>query len=57
MMFLDMPTPAAKPMAARAGIDEEQFADNEAYGLDRWLGELAQEPKPLGPYGILYPLP
>ena len=44
MMFLDMPTPAAKPMAARAGIDEEQFADNEAYGLDRWLGELAQEP-------------
>jgi len=28
-----------------AGIDEEQFVDIEAYGLDRWLGELAQELK------------
>jgi len=28
-----------------AGIDEEQFVHIEAYGLDRWLGELAQELK------------
>jgi group II intron reverse transcriptase/maturase len=26
-----------------AGVDEERFEDVEAYGLDRWLGELAQE--------------
>ena len=26
-----------------AGVDEERFEDIEAYGLDRWLGELAQE--------------
>ena len=26
-----------------AGPDEERFEDIEAYGLDRWLGELAQE--------------
>jgi RNA-directed DNA polymerase len=28
-----------------AGLDEERFEDIEAYGLDRWLGELAQELK------------
>jgi group II intron reverse transcriptase/maturase len=26
-----------------AGVDGERFEDIEAYGLDRWLGELAQE--------------
>jgi group II intron reverse transcriptase/maturase len=26
-----------------AGVDEARFEDIEAYGLDRWLGELAQE--------------
>jgi group II intron reverse transcriptase/maturase len=26
-----------------AGVDGQDFADIEAYGLDRWLGELAQE--------------
>lgn len=26
-----------------AGVDEERFEDVETYGLDRWLGELAQE--------------
>ena len=26
-----------------AGVDEERFEDIEVYGLDRWLGELAQE--------------
>src|SRR5579872_7452759 len=26
-----------------AGVDEERFEDIEAYGVDRWLGELAQE--------------
>lgn len=25
------------------GVDEERFEDIEAYGLDRWLGELAQD--------------
>jgi RNA-directed DNA polymerase len=28
-----------------AGVDAERFEDIEAYGLDRWLGELAQELK------------
>jgi retron-type reverse transcriptase len=28
-----------------AGVDEERFEDIEAYGLARWLGELAQELK------------
>ena len=28
-----------------AGVDTERFEDIEAYGLDRWLGELAQELK------------
>jgi RNA-directed DNA polymerase len=28
-----------------AGVDEERFEDIEAYGRDRWLGELAQELK------------
>ncbi len=26
-----------------AGVDEEEFEDIEAYGRDRWLGELTQE--------------
>ena len=26
-----------------AGVDGKRFEDIEAYGLDRWLGELAQE--------------
>ena len=25
-----------------AGVDEQDFADVEAYGVERWLGELAQ---------------
>ncbi len=28
-----------------AGVDEERFEDIEAYGLERWLGELAQDLK------------
>lgn len=28
-----------------AGVDDERFEDIETYGLDRWLGELAQELK------------
>ena len=28
-----------------AGMDEQEFADIEAYGRERWLGELAQELK------------
>lgn len=34
-----------KANGGAAGIDEVHFADIEAYGLDRWLGELAQELK------------
>ena len=26
-----------------AGVDEERFEDIEAYGVERWLGELTQE--------------
>jgi retron-type reverse transcriptase len=34
-----------KANGGAAGPDEERFEDIEAYGLDRWLGELAQELK------------
>ena len=34
-----------KANGGAAGVDEERFEDIEAYGLDRWLGELAQELK------------
>jgi hypothetical protein len=26
-----------------AGVDEERFEDIEAFGMDRWLGELTEE--------------
>ena len=29
-------------VALVAGVDGQSYADIEAYGLDRWLGELAQ---------------
>jgi len=34
-----------KANGGAAGLDEERCEDIEAYGLDRWLGELAQELK------------
>jgi RNA-directed DNA polymerase len=34
-----------KANGGAAGVDEECFEDIEAYGLDRWIGELAQELK------------
>ncbi len=34
-----------KANGGAAGLDEERFDDIETYGLDRWLGELAQELK------------
>ena len=34
-----------KANGGAAGVDEERFEDIEAYGLDRWLGELAQKLK------------
>ena len=30
-------------MAATAGVDGESFADIEAIGVERWIGELARE--------------
>jgi retron-type reverse transcriptase len=32
-----------KANGGAAGVDDQTFADIEEYGLDRWLGELAQE--------------
>ena len=32
-----------KANGGAAGVDEQRFEDIEAYGRDRWLGELAQE--------------
>ena len=34
---------SCKANQGAAGVDEERFEDIEAYGVDRWLGELAQE--------------
>jgi hypothetical protein len=31
-----------KANGGAAGVDAERFEDIEAYGVDRWLGELAQ---------------
>lgn len=36
---------ACKANDGAAGVDTEHFADIEAYGLERWLGELAQQLK------------
>jgi len=37
------PIDAAVPTAALLGFDGQTFADIQAYGEDRWLGELTQE--------------
>jgi RNA-directed DNA polymerase len=39
-----MPTNAVLPTAVRR-VDGQTFADIEAYGVERWLGELTQELK------------
>jgi len=36
---------SCKANEGAAGVDEQEFADVEAYGRERWLGELAQELK------------
>ncbi len=36
-----MPMPSAAPTRGRRGIDGQDFADIEAYGVERWLAELA----------------
>jgi RNA-directed DNA polymerase len=36
-----MPTPSAAPTRGAPGVDGQGFADVEAYGAERWLGELA----------------
>jgi RNA-directed DNA polymerase len=36
-----MPTLSAAPTMAPRGVDGQDFADIEAYGVQRWLGELA----------------
>ena len=33
--------PSAAPTKVRPGVDGQDFSDIEAYGLERWLGELA----------------
>ena len=40
-----MPTNAAKPMAEQREWTNQTFEDIEAYGVERWLDELAQELK------------
>ena len=42
-MFWSTPTPAASANQGAAGVDGERFEDIEAYGVERWLGELAEE--------------
>ena len=32
-----------KANGGAAGVDDQEFADIESYGLERWLGELAEE--------------
>lgn len=34
-----------KANGGAAGVDDQTFEDIEAYGVERWLGELAQELK------------
>ena len=41
--FWTMPTAAARPMPALPGVDGQTFEDIEAYGVGRWLDELAKE--------------
>ena len=36
-----MPMPSAAPIEGAPGVDGQDFADVEAYGVQRWLGELA----------------
>jgi hypothetical protein len=36
-----MPMPSAAPNKGAPGIDGQDFADIEAYGVERWLAELA----------------
>jgi hypothetical protein len=36
-----MPTPSAAPTRVHPGVDGQDFADIDAYGVQRWLGELA----------------
>jgi len=36
-----MPMPSAAPTKGAPGVDDQDFADIEAYGVKRWLGELA----------------
>jgi RNA-directed DNA polymerase len=39
--FWPMRLPSAVPTRAHRGVDGQDFADIEAYGVERWLGELA----------------
>jgi hypothetical protein len=36
-----MPMPSAAPNKGAPGVDGQDFADIEAYGVERWLAELA----------------
>ena len=40
--ILDHAYRCCKANKGAAGVDEQEFADVEAYGVERWLGELAQ---------------
>ena len=40
--ILDYAYRCCKANKGAAGVDEQEFADLEAYGVERWLGELAQ---------------
>ena len=40
--ILDYAYRCCKANKGAAGVDEQEFADLEAYGVERWLGELVQ---------------
>ena len=40
--ILDYAYRCCKANQGAPGVDEQEFADIEAYGVERWLGELAQ---------------
>jgi len=41
-----------KANGGAAGVDGQRFADIEAYGVQRWLSELAETPAWTGPPGL-----
>jgi len=47
----------SKANGGTSGVDGQTFADIEAYGVERWLGELADAPAPLPASERMKPCP